>query len=122
MSFTVDFSNIRETDKEGRKNLNSLQYWIGSYMMAIGMDEITEKNYLEVYARLRMLDTSILALGNDGDGEPWMNIDMLQRLIGAKFSGRHINVESRAKFSTRMLRGTINATEKKVAKESKEVA
>ena len=122
MSFTVDFSNIRETDKEGRENLNSLQYWIGSYMMAIGMDEITEKNYLEVYSRLRMLDTSILALGNDGDGEPWMHLDMLQRLIGAKFSGRHINVESRAKFSTRMLRNTISAVEDKVAKESKEVA
>ncbi len=122
MSFTVDFSNIRETDKEGRENLNGLQYWIGSYMMAIGMDEITEKNYLEVYARLRMLDTSILALGNDGDGEPWMNIDMLQRLIGAKFWGRHINVESRAKFSSRMLRNTISAAEDKVAKESKEVA
>jgi|11_taG_2_1085331.scaffolds.fasta_scaffold05332_4 hypothetical protein len=122
MSFTVDFGNIRETDEEGRKWLNGVQYWVGSYMMAIGMDEITEKNYLEVYARLRMLDTSILALGNDGDGEPWMNIDMLQRLIGAKFWGRHINVESRAKFSSRMLRGTINATEKKVAKESKEVA
>jgi hypothetical protein len=43
MSFTVDFGNIRETDKEGKKNLNGLQYWIGSYMMAIGMDEITEK-------------------------------------------------------------------------------
>ena len=122
MSFTVDFSNIRETDKEGKKNLNGLQYWIGSYMMAIGMDEITEKNYLEVYSRLRMLDTSILALGNNGDGEPWMHLDMLQRLIGAKFWGRHINVESRAKFSSRMLRNTINATEKKVAKESKEVA
>jgi hypothetical protein len=122
MSFTVDFSNIRETDKESRENLNGLQYWIGSYMMAIGMDEITEKNYLEVYARLRMQDTSILALGNDGDGEPWMDIDMLQRLIGAKFSGRHIIVESRAKFSTRMLRNTIKAAEKKVAKESKEVA
>ena len=122
MSFIVDFGNIRETDKEGRENLNSLQYWIGSYMMAIGMDEITEKNYLEVYARLRMLDTSILALGNDGDGEPWMHLDMLQRLIGAKFSGRHINVESRAKFSTRMLRNTISAVEDRVTKESKEVA
>ena len=86
MSFIVDFGNIRETDKEGRENLKSLQYWIGSYMMAIGMDEITEKNYLEVYARLRMLDTSILALGNDGDGEPWMHLDMLQRLIGAKLA------------------------------------
>jgi hypothetical protein len=122
MSFTVDFGNIRETDEEGRKWLNGVQYWVGSYMMAIGMDEITEKNYLEVYARLRMLDTSILALGNDGDGEPWMNIDMLQRLIGAKFWGRHINVESRTKFSSRMLRNTIKATEEKLAKESKEVA
>ncbi len=92
------------------------------YMMTIGMDEITEKNYLEVYARLRMLDTSILALGNDGDGEPWMNIDMLQQLIGATFGGRHINVESRAKFSSRMLRNTIKAAEEKLAKESKEVA
>ena len=122
MSFTVDFGNIRETDKESRENLNGLQYWIGSYMMAIGMDEITEKNYLEVYARLRMLDTSILALGNDGDGEPWMNIDMLQRLIGAKFWGRHINVESRTKFSSRMLRNTIKADEKKVTEVSEEVA
>ena len=122
MSFTVDFGNIRETDEEGRKWLNGVQYWVGSYMMAIGMDEITEKNYLEVYARLRMLDTSILALGNDGDGEPWMNIDMLQRLIGAKFWGRHINVESRAKFSSRMLRGTIKAAEEKLAKETEEVA
>ena len=122
MSFTVDFGNIRETDEEGRKWLNGVQYWVGSYMMAIGMNEITEKNYLEVYARLRMLDTSILALGNDGDGEPWMNIDMLQRLIGAKFWGRHINVESRAKFSSRMLRGTIKAAEEKLAKETKEVA
>ena len=122
MSFTVDFGNIRETDKEGRENLNGLQYWIGSYMMAIGMDEITEKNYLEVYARLRMLDTSILALGNDGDGEPWMHLEMLQALIGAKFWGRHINVESRTKFSSRMLRNTIKAAEEKLAKESKEVA
>jgi len=69
-----------------------------------------------------MLDTSILALGNDGDGEPWMHLAMLQALIGAKFSGRHINVESRAKFSTRMLRNTISAVEDRVTKESKEVA
>ena len=118
MSVSYDFSKC----KNKAKDLQKFSYYICSYMMTIGMDEITEKNYLEVYARLRMLDTSILALGNDGDGEPWMNIDMLQQLIGATFGDRHINVESRAKFSSRMLRGTIKAAEEKLAKETEEVA
>jgi hypothetical protein len=37
-------------------------YWMALYMMAIGMGEITEKNHLEVYARLRMLTLRYYAL------------------------------------------------------------
>ena len=55
MSVSYDFSKC----KNKAKDLQKFSYYICSYMMTIGMDEITEKNYLEVYARLRMLDTSI---------------------------------------------------------------
>jgi hypothetical protein len=37
------------------------------------------------------------------DGQPWMNLEMVKALIGAKFN---IENESRTKFSSRMFRAT----------------
>ena len=111
MSLIVDFGNIQEDAKD---ELNQYQYHIGCYMMAIGMGEITQDNHLEVYARLVLLNASSLSTD-----EPWMTLEVVKALIGAEFN---IAFESKAKFSSRMLRNTIKATEKKLAKESKEVA
>ena len=111
MSLVVDFSNIQEDAKD---ELNQYQYYIGCYMMAIGMGEITQKNHLEVYARLVLLNASSLSTD-----EPWMTLDMVKALIGAKFN---IAFESKSKFSSRMMRATLRDVERLEAKESKEVA
>ena len=111
MSLVVNFSNIQEDAKD---ELNQYQYYIGCYMMAIGMGEITQKNHLEVYARLVLLNASSLSTD-----EPWMTLDMVKALIGAKFN---IAFESKSKFSSRMMRATLRDVERLEAKESKEVA
>jgi hypothetical protein len=111
MSLVVDFSNIQEDAKD---ELNQYQYYIGCYMMAIGMGEITQKNHLEVYARLVLLNASSLSTD-----EPWMTLDMVKALIGAEFN---IAFESKSKFSSRMMRATLRDVERLEAKESKEVA
>jgi hypothetical protein len=111
VSLVVDFSNIQEDAKD---ELNQYQYYIGCYMMAIGMGEITQKNHLEVYARLVLLNASSLSTD-----EPWMTLDMVKALIGAEFN---IAFESKSKFSSRMMRATLRDVERLEAKESKEVA
>ena len=57
MSLIVDF---RKCDESISKIYNPHQEVIGYHMMAIGMGEITEKNHLEVYARLVLLHASTL--------------------------------------------------------------
>ena len=111
MSLVVDFSNIQEDAKD---ELNQYQYYIGCYMMAIGMGEITQKNHLEVYARLVLLNASSLSAD-----EPWMTLDMVKALIGAKFN---IAFESKSKFSSRMMRATLRDVERLEAKAIQEVA
>ena len=111
MSLVVDFSNIQEDAKD---ELNQYQYYIGCYMMAIGMGEITQKNHLEVYARLVLLNASSLSTD-----EPWMTLDMVNALIGAKFN---IAFESKSKFSSRMMRATLRDVERLEAKAIQEVA
>ena len=111
MSLVVDFSNIQEDAKD---ELNQYQYYIGCYMMAIGMGEITQKNHLEVYARLVLLNASSLSTD-----EPWMTLDMVKALIGAKFN---IAFESKSKFSSRMMKATLSEVERKEAKAIQEVA
>lgn len=111
MSLIVDFSNIQEDAKD---ELNQYQYYIGCYMMAIGMGEITQKNHLEVYARLVLLNASSLSTD-----EPWMTLDMVKALIGAEFN---IAFESKSKFSSRMMKATLREVERLEAKESREVA
>lgn len=111
MSLVVDFSNIQEDAKD---ELNQYQYYIGCYMMAIGMGEITQKNHLEVYARLVLLNASSLSTD-----EPWMTLDMVKALIGAKFN---IAFESKSKFSSRMMRATLRDVERLEAKAIQEVA
>lgn len=111
MSLIVDFRNCAE---ETRKQLNRYQFEIGTYMMAIGMSKITEDNCLEVYARIRMLQASTLC--ND---EPWMNLDVCKALIGAEFN---ISEESKAKFSTRMLKCTLKELGIREAQKTEEVA
>jgi len=96
------------------KIYNPHQEVIGYHMMAIGMGKITEKNHLEVYARLVLLQASTLQYD-----EPWMNLNMVKALIGAYFN---IAFESKAKFSTRMMKATLREIERLEAKESKEVA
>lgn len=111
MSLIVDFTKIDEVAKE---ELNQYKEMIGYYMMAIGMGEITEKNHLEVYARFVLLKASDLS------GEkPWITFRMVKLLIGAKFN---IAFESKAKFSSRMLKCTLREVERQKAKESREVA
>lgn len=102
MSVTYDFRNC----KNNAKHLQEYSYYICSYMISIGMDEITEKNYTEVYARICILEISSL-----NREEPWFNLDMARDLIGAKFGGRHIYMgeSSKAKWSARMLKYTIQA-------------
>ena len=111
MSLVVNFSNIQEDAKD---ELNQYQYYIGCYMMAIGMGEITQKNHLEVYARLVLLNASSLSTD-----EPWMTLDMVKALIGAKFN---IAFESKSKFSSRMMRATLRDVERLEAKAIQEVA
>jgi hypothetical protein len=96
MSLIVDFTKI---DEDMKKIYSPHQEVIGYHMMAIGMGEITEKNYCEVYARLVLLHASTLQYD-----EPWMNLKMVKHLIGAEFN---IAFESKAKFSSRMLRATF---------------
>jgi hypothetical protein len=111
VSLVVDFSNIQEDAKD---ELNQYQYYIGCYMMAIGMGEITQKNHLEVYARLVLLNASSLSTD-----EPWMTLDMVKALIGAEFN---IAFESKSKFSSRMMRATLRDVERLEAKAIQEVA
>ena len=111
MSLIVDFTNIRE---DAKKELNQYQYYIGCYMMAIGMGEITQDNHLEVYARLVLLNASSLSTD-----EPWMTLEVVKALIGAEFN---IAFESKAKFSSRMMKATLREVERLEAKESREVA
>ena len=111
MSLIVDFGNIQEDAKD---ELNQYQYHIGCYMMAIGMGEITQDNHLEVYARLVLLNASSLSTD-----EPWMTLEVVKALIGAEFN---IAFESKAKFSSRMMKATLREVERLEAKESKEVA
>lgn len=111
MSLIVDF---RKCDESMSKIYNPHQEVIGYHMMAIGMGEITEKNHLEVYARLVLLQASTLKYE-----EPWMTLNMVKALIGAKFN---IAFESAAKFSTRMMKATLREVERLEAKEVKDVA
>jgi hypothetical protein len=111
MSLIVDFTNIRE---DAKKELNQYQEVIGYYMMAIGMGEITQDNHLEVYARLVLLQASTLQYD-----KPWMTLDTVKALIGAEFN---IAFESKAKFSSRMIKATLREVERLEAKEVKDVA
>ena len=111
MSLIVDFTNIRE---DAKKELNKYGYHIGCYMMAIGMGEITQDNHLEVYARLVLLNASSLSTD-----KPWMTLDTVKALIGAEFN---IAFESKAKFSTRMMKATLREVERQEAKEVQDVA
>jgi hypothetical protein len=111
MSLIVDFTNIRE---DAKKELNQYQEVIGYHMMAIGMGEITQDNHLEVYARLVLLQASTLQYD-----KPWMTLDTVKALIGAEFN---IAFESKAKFSSRMMKATLREVERQEAKEVKDVA
>ena len=111
MSLIVDFTKIDEVAKD---ELWQYQEMIGYYMMAIGMGEITEKNHLEVYARLVLLQASTL-----DDRKPWITLRMVKALIGAEFN---IAYESKSKFSTRMIKATLREVERLEAKEVKDVA
>tara|TARA_R100001377_G_scaffold64675_2_gene40186 strand:+ start:168 stop:539 length:372 start_codon:yes stop_codon:yes gene_type:complete len=123
MSLIVDFRNI---DKAARVELNQYQETIGYYMMAIGMGEITQKNHLEVYARLVLLEaTNVDVLAANSSrvtkyiNRPWISFRRVKLLIGSKFN---IAFESKAKFSSRMMKATLSEVERLAAKESKEVA
>lgn len=117
MSLIVDFRNI---DKAARVELNQYQETIGYYMMAIGMGEITQKNHLEVYARLVLLEaTNVGVLAAKYINRPWISFRRVKLLIGSKFN---IAFESKAKFSSRMMKATLSEVERLAAKESKEVA
>jgi hypothetical protein len=124
MSVSYDFSKCKNEAKE----IQPYAYFVCTYIMAIGMCEITQKNHLEVYARLRMLDglsfsgNSTLIGKNKWGQEVHMNLELVKSLIGAKFSGRHINVETRAKFSSRMFRGLLRDIEYLERAKSQEVA
>ena len=111
MSLIVDFTNIRE---DAKKELNQYQEVIGYHMMAIGMGEITQDNHLEVYARLVLLQASTLQYD-----KPWMTLDTVKALIGAEFN---IAFESKAKFSSRMIKATLREVERQEAKEVQDVA
>ena len=110
MSVSYDFSKCENEAKEIQPNA----YYVCMYMMAIGMGEITQKNHLEVYARLVLLNASSLSTD-----EPWMTLDMVKALIGAKFN---IAFESKSKFSSRMMRATLRDVERLEAKAIQEVA
>ena len=114
MSVSYDFSKCENEAKEIQPNA----YYVCMYMMAIGMGEITQKNHLEVSARLRMLDCSTMTSPNE-DGQPWMNLEMVKALIGSTFN---IENESRTKFSSRMFSSLIRDIEYLERAKSKEVA
>ena len=108
----VDF---RECSEECKEKLNKFQFYIGSYMMACGIGEITEENVNEVYARLLILHTS-----SDVhlEGEPWMTYDMVKLLIGAKFN---VAYEKASVWSTRMYKCVLREVERNLGNQ-KEVA
>ncbi len=108
----VDFTKCSEECKE---KLNKFQFYIGSYMMACGIGEITEENVNEVYARLLILHTS-----SDVhlEGEPWMTYDMVKLLVGAKFN---VAYEKASVWSTRMYKCVLREVERNLDKQ-KEVA
>ena len=105
MSLIVDFTRC---DQSISKIYNPHQEVIGYHMMAIGMGEITEKN------RLVLLHASSL-----DEGKPWMTFNMVKALINARFN---IAFESKAKFSTRMMKATLREVERQEAKEVQDVA
>ena len=111
MSLIVDFTKIRE---DAKQELNQYQEVIGYHMMAIGMGEITRDNHLEVYARLVLLQASTLQYD-----KPWMTLDTVKALIGAEFN---IAFESKAKFSSRMMKNTLREIERQETKEVQNVA
>ena len=111
MSLIVDFTKI---DEVAKGELWQYQEMIGYYMMAIGMGEITQDNHLEVYARLVLLQASTLQYD-----KPWMTLDTVKALIGAEFN---IAFESKAKFSSRMMKATLREVERLEVKEVKDVA
>ena len=51
--------------------------------------------------------------------KPWMTLDTVKALIGAEFN---IAFESKAKFSSRMIKATLREVERLEAKEVKDVA
>jgi len=51
--------------------------------------------------------------------EPWMTLNMVKALRGAYFN---IAFESKAKFSTRMMKATLREVERQEAKEVQDVA
>ena len=108
----VDF---RDCSEECKEKLNKFQFYIGSYMMACGIGEITEENVNEVYARLLILHTS-----SDVhlEGEPWMTYDMVKLLVGAKFN---VAYEKASVWSTRMYKCVLREVERNLDKQ-KEVA
>jgi len=110
VSVSYDFSKCENEAKEIQPNA----YYVCMYMMAIGMGEITQKNHLEVYARLVLLNASSLSTD-----EPWMNLEMVKALTGAKFN---IENESRTKFSSRMFNCLLRDIEYLERAKSKEVA
>ena len=115
MSLSYDF---RECAKESKPIWGRAEY-ICYYMMAIGMSEITQKNHLEVYARLRMLDCSTMTAIDNDDGDIWFSLETVKVLIGAKFN---TEFESKSKFSSRMLKGLLREIERREAKAIQEVA
>lgn len=110
MSVSYDFREC----KNSAEHLQKHAYFICIHMMAIGMGEITEDNYKEVYARTIMLEASCLR-----DGVLWLKLESIKDLIGSKFN---IAFESAAKFSSRMIKATLREVERLEAQESKEVA
>jgi len=67
--------------------------------MAIGMGEITAKNYGQFYYRYRVLSDSIEPL--DGGRECWLKLDMVRQMIG--LSTNVFPMETDAKFHKRMM-------------------
>tara|TARA_R100000908_G_C3746204_1_gene141477 strand:- start:964 stop:1347 length:384 start_codon:yes stop_codon:yes gene_type:complete len=83
---------------------------IGHLLMTIGVPEVSEKTINEIVIRKLILDR----LYGGGVATPKTYKEPLQRHLGLKIEGRWARNETRLKFATRHLKGTMRDIEEKV--------
>lgn len=113
MGLYYDYTKIKdvdtlcwtEPDEKGDRTVKPLTWTLTLLTMAVGMGDITEKNYGEFYARLHLLETLSgggYLLERNGPDDEWRNRLFTLEDI-RKHIGLHTNVgpETRAQFIKR---------------------